>query len=138
MKRALLILGLLALAGGYWYTRAQPQVTAQWRVQLNTHVQALKQQVRERAALFAPAQPETKRSASAHRGQPDPASDFEMPEPGSPNTVTLYLTNGGVVTGELIRQSETAVTLRWTYGEADFQRSEIRRLLTAAEVQTAQ
>ncbi len=40
------------------------------------------------------------------------------------NQVTLHLTGGQTVTGELLRESPDAVTLRWEYGEVDFQRAE--------------
>jgi hypothetical protein len=42
--------------------------------------------------------------------------------------VTLHLTNGGIVTGTLLRETPQALTLSWEYGEAVFERGEIVRL----------
>jgi len=44
------------------------------------------------------------------------------------NQATLYLTNGGIVTGELLHETSREVVLRFEYGEVGFHRSEIRRL----------
>ncbi len=46
-----------------------------------------------------------------------------------PDSVTLYLTNGGIVTGELIRQSPQEITLRWESGQVGFKTQEIRRMV---------
>ncbi len=39
------------------------------------------------------------------------------------------MTNGGVVTGELVRETPKEVVLRWDYGEVGFQRAEIARIV---------
>ena len=43
--------------------------------------------------------------------------------------ITLYLKNGGVVTGELVSDTPASMTLRWEYGNVDFQRAEIQRVV---------
>lgn len=43
--------------------------------------------------------------------------------------VTLYLNNGGIVTGELVSDVPSGITLRWDYGDVDFRRAEIRRVV---------
>lgn len=48
------------------------------------------------------------------------------------NQVTLHLKNGGIVVGELVRETPQLVTLRWDYGEMEFQRAEIDRLVKEA------
>ena len=40
--------------------------------------------------------------------------------------VTLYLANGGNITGTLVRETEQGLTLHWAFGDANFQRSEIQ------------
>lgn len=63
-----------------------------------------------------------KEAAEAAR-RPAPAVEA-TPE----NQVTLYLTSGDWVTGELVRETPEEVVLAWDYGEASFRRSEIARL----------
>jgi hypothetical protein len=50
--------------------------------------------------------------------------------------VTLYLANGGVVTGELVRETPNEVVLRFDYGEIGFQRAEIQRMATGQQETT--
>ena len=49
------------------------------------------------------------------------------------NPVTLYLVNGGVVTGELVSETLQEVTLRFEYGDVGFRRSEIQRFVKGKE-----
>jgi len=51
------------------------------------------------------------------------------------NHVTLYLKNSGAVTGELVKQTDDAVTLRWDYGDVTFSRQEIQRIVRGREVE---
>ena len=43
--------------------------------------------------------------------------------------VTLHLKNGSIIDGMLVRETPDVVTLGWDYGEMDFQRGEIERLV---------
>ena len=47
----------------------------------------------------------------------------------APNTVTLYLANGGVVTGELLHELPDELVLRWEFGEVRFPRRDIQRIV---------
>lgn len=49
------------------------------------------------------------------------------------NPMTLYLTNGGAVTGELVSETPQQVVLRWDYGDVAFQRAEIARAVKGKE-----
>lgn len=75
----------------------------------------------------APALPVANLSPPA-RQTPSPAA--------SANQVTLYLANGGMVTGELVRESAEGVTLRWDYGEAAFSRGEIIQMVKGRQIKT--
>lgn len=77
----------------------------------------------------------------SHLAKPQSADD--APGAGRPppqtvvsaNQVTLYLRNGGVVTGELVERTREAVTLRWDYGDVTFQAAEIARLVEGRELE---
>jgi hypothetical protein len=75
----------------------------------------------------APAPPVANPSPPALRA-PSPAV--------SANQVTLYLANGGMVTGELVRESAEGVTLRWDYGEAAFSLGEITQMVKGRQIKT--
>ncbi len=47
--------------------------------------------------------------------------------------MTLYLANGGMVTGELVRETPQEVILRWDYGDVAFKRSEIQQTSKSAQ-----
>ncbi|HAM40940.1 MAG TPA: hypothetical protein DDX89_03745 [Candidatus Omnitrophica bacterium] len=68
--------------------------------------------------------------------KPSPRA-VRTPSPAaSANQVTLYLANGGMVTGELVRESAEGVTLRWDYGEVAFSREEVTRTVKGRQIQT--
>src|SRR3989338_2750089 len=68
--------------------------------------------------------------------KPSPQA-VRTPSPAaSANQVTLYLANGGMVTGELVRESAEGVTLRWDYGEVAFSREEVTRTVKGRQIQT--
>lgn len=68
--------------------------------------------------------------------KPSPPT-VRTPSPEAPaNQVTLYLANGGMVTGELVRESAEGVILRWDYGEAAFSREEITRTVKGRQIKT--
>ncbi|MBI3997106.1 MAG: hypothetical protein HY352_05535 [Candidatus Omnitrophica bacterium] len=46
-----------------------------------------------------------------------------------PRATTLYLKNGGAVTGELVSETSQEVTLHFEYGDVGFQRAEIARIV---------
>ena len=70
---------------------------------------------------------------TVRRKSPGPVPPATATAPASPpfsptHPVTLYLRNGGVITGDLVNESPEAVTLGLEYGEVVFQRAEIQRL----------
>ena len=48
--------------------------------------------------------------------------------PFSSNSVTLYLKNGSVLSGELVHEGDQGVTLFWQGGEVVFTRKEIEKI----------
>lgn len=82
----------------------------------------------------ATGQPARQAAGGAQAASPtpeEPASGPSLPPPllQLQHGATLYLTNGGVVTGELVRETPQEVVLRWDYGEVGFQRAEIKRIV---------
>lgn len=58
----------------------------------------------------------------------NPSTDPPAPTPPPQNQVTIYLKNGGAVTGELVQETPQELTLRFDYGDVGFQRAEIERV----------
>ncbi|MBI3083413.1 MAG: DUF1570 domain-containing protein [Candidatus Omnitrophica bacterium] len=56
------------------------------------------------------------------------STDPPAPTPPPQNQVTIYLKNGGAVTGELVQETPQELTLRFDYGDVGFQRAEIERV----------
>lgn len=81
-----------------------------------------------------------KSKAVRERIKPEPPTAASpsppIPRAVSANQVTLYLTNGGAVTGELVSESADGVTLRWDYGEVTFSRVDITRVEKGQQVET--
>jgi hypothetical protein len=68
----------------------------------------------------------TRPSAAA----PDEPAPVETPAPAAAGReVTLYLKNGGVVTGLLVHELPGEVILKFDYGEVSFSRAEINRII---------
>ena len=62
----------------------------------------------------------------AQAREPEEAAASAEPSAQKAGQVTLHLTNGRKVTGELVAQDEQEVTLGWDYGTARFPREMIR------------
>jgi hypothetical protein len=63
------------------------------------------------------------------------AGDSPAPRTDEPEemTATLYLVNGGVATGTLLREGPDSVTLHGYGGDIEFKRQEIRRMVKESE-----
>ncbi len=147
MIRRRILVGILILLGGYVALRSfqdvlPPRVREPF-VAVDTHVQVLLGRVAKRQpslsehrahASSAPAHavPREKSAAPArvrYNSVNADATSATPARPLSPNAVTLYLANGGVITGELVSESPEHITLHWESGDVTFQRSEITRLV---------
>jgi len=132
-----IILGLcivLALAGGGGYYYVQNHANAKTRKQVEVYrAQVLDALGRVRQFLPGmgpPKAPEQAVTEAKGRADGKPrVSAKAAPE----NAVTLYLHNGGVVTGELVNETPEQVTLRWDYGDVDFRRREIKRMVAGRQ-----
>ena len=142
----------LLVGGGYYYFQQRPEALPQ-QAQLK-QFEALKetvQDVAERAKQrFSPSANVTASpQGEATSRQPDadasplakflhsvapakPTSATAAPVPPA-NQATLYLVNGGMVTGELVSETPQEVTLRFEYGEVEFRRAEIKRFVKGKE-----
>ncbi|MBI3009724.1 MAG: DUF1570 domain-containing protein [Candidatus Omnitrophica bacterium] len=133
----LAIAGLLA--GGYWYLRAHPEILPS-NINLHPVIQSSPSAQKTPAKTSsAPsqkppvskpkpkAQPRAKNSGVSQQTKPS------SPPPDPAKQVTLFLANGGAVTGELVSETAHEVTLRWEYGDVSFQRSEIKQLIRGKE-----
>ena len=104
----------LLVGGGYYYFQQHPE--------------ALPQQAQLKQ--FEAASPLTKFLHSVAPAKPTPTTAAQVPPA---NQVTLYLVNGGMVTGELVSETPQEVTLRFEYGEVEFRRAEIKRFVKGKE-----
>jgi len=153
MRLFLVVLGFIVLlgGGGYLYLQAHPEampvLPIKWQLAqfggLKQRVADVAQQARARmvpgsGAAPADRSPSTQTAAApttaGHPATRTSALPASAPNPTPPllqlqRGVTLYLTNGGVVTGELVRETPQEVVLRWDYGEVGFQRAEIARIV---------
>ena len=157
MKFLLLVVGISALlcGGSYFYVQAHPEVLpTAWKPQFDH----LRQQVNElteqaKARFTPPSEPapptaphKTSKAPSSSASAKHPTSSTKShatphtkstgapaaaPKPPAPlkNPMTLYLTNGGIVTGEFVTETPQQVVLRWEYGDVGFQRAEIQRVV---------
>ncbi len=121
MSRKLLLLALLAAAvgGGWYFFRTHPDI---WSM---VTTEGLVE------ALHGPLE-RTKDVVKTSTPTPTP----EPPAYVATHSVTLYLTNGGVVTGDLVEETPEHVTLRWEYGDVRFARREITRQVSGAAAET--
>ncbi|MBI4597593.1 MAG: DUF1570 domain-containing protein [Candidatus Omnitrophica bacterium] len=136
MRTFLLLLAVVMLAAGgaSWYLRAHPEHSPldalQQHVQLPDQVRALLQRTQQRFSttpeLATPSQPPAS-SFQPPASTPASSSSTLVP-PVTTNQVTLYLTNGGAMTGELLKETSEEVILRFDYGDVGFRRDEIERV----------
>jgi len=142
----------ILLGGGLVYlTIAHPQyfppTYVDYVAQLQEQVQQQVEEIRLRLAgqaiqdLDAPASKDqstqaasTSRARTARRPQ-SAAATTPPPSKSAPNQITLYLTNGGVVTGELVSRTAQGVVLRWEYGEVAFSNQDISRLVSGRQIE---
>ncbi len=145
MRALLVSVGLLlaAAVGGFFYVRAYPERVPPALVAYVAGLEGRLRGIRQDAAaqpasvsqrggsaattpatagLTASSASPTAQAKEATPAAPSPFAPLEDP-------VTLYLRNGGVVTGELVRETPQEVVLHWEYGEVGFQRGEIRRMV---------
>ena len=123
--RTVILLAALGLTGAaYWFTQLHPE---QIPPRLYGWVPGLGRIIANR--LDAPS---LKGHASAKKSVRARSSTLAaMPLFAKP--VTLYLANGGAVTGDLVKETPEEVTLRWEYGQVGFLRSEIVRMVRGKE-----
>lgn len=124
----------LLVGGGYYYFQQHPEaLPQQGQLKQFEHLKQRVQDVAEQAKQrFEPSadSPLTKFLHSVAPTKPKPAAASAVPPA---NQVTLYLVNGGMVTGELVSETPQEVTLRFEYGDVGFQRSEIQRFVKGKE-----
>jgi hypothetical protein len=114
----LLLLLALAAGAGWWYFHEYPERLPAW---VDVALPAFPQLPKLPESLPLP---EFVKLPGAAKPQTEP--DLEpVPE----DSVTLYLTNGGAATGRLVRESASSITLSWDYGEVDFDKREIRKII---------
>ena len=122
-------LGVVGVIGGgvyLWYTDPTrlPAPVLNTIEALQVAVPAIPQRIAEQVAQF------TQPTAKENAGTPAPKV--------TEHQVTLYLRNGGIVTGELVERTAEALTLRWDYGEVTFQSNEIARVVEGRQVEGEQ
>ena len=125
---------LVAILGGYYYFQQHPETLPQQGQlkqfeALKEKVQDVAQQAKQRLEPSADS-PLTKFLHSVAPAKPTSATAAPVPPA---NQVTLYLVNGGMVTGELVSETPQEVTLRFEYGEVEFRRAEIKRFVKGKE-----
>jgi hypothetical protein len=82
---------------------------------------------------YTPPAPETPAAGTEAPGPdgPKPGTSTPVPVPATPagRRVTLFLKNGGTMSGELIAETPESITLRRDYGDVVFRREEIERMI---------
>ncbi len=124
--RTVILLVALGLTGAtYWFTQLHPE---QIPPRLYGWVPGLGRIVANQLNTPSPKQGNTgaRKGAQERSSKPAPVALFTKP-------VTLYLANGGIVTGDLVKETPEEVTLRWDYGQVGFLRSEIVRMVRGKE-----
>ncbi len=128
-----LLILVLIIGGAGTYVAIHPDVIPKERLQrLVEGAQGAMEGLKERFAASSkpePAETQGKKPDAASRTKPSKAPAPPKPPALLKNQATLYLTNGGVISGELVRESPQEVLLRWDYGEVRFSRAEIQRLV---------
>ena len=124
MKGYLIAAALLTLfAAAFLYFQSHPVPVPEALTSTLTRAQKAASQATERARAAVPAPSVPAPQAAEPDARRSPVSALDPAK-----TVTLYLNNGGAITGELVRESEAEVVIRWEVGEIGFQRSEIARI----------
>ena len=106
-----------------------PMDTLQEQVQLPAHVRSLLAGIHTQHAV------DLQRASAPAVTEPTaiPRPRPSLPPP-SATQVTLYLPNGGAVTGELVKETPTEIYLQWEdAGQLGFQRDEILRIVKGSE-----
>jgi len=141
MRFFLGLVALLALlgVGGYYYFQQHPEALPQQAQlkqfeQLKQQAQAVAEKAKARFATLDEAKPSplTKFLSRVAPMKPKTTTSASALAPMS-NPVTLYLVNGGIVTGDLVSETPQEVTLRFEYGDVGFRRAEIKRLVKGKE-----
>ena len=118
---------LLCVLGGSLYLRAHPEALPESQLKqfegLKQHVQKLAEQAKQQ---FLPDESDNRNPAKSKSAQKKP----RPAPPAAPlkHPVTLYLTNGEIVIGDLLRETPQHVILQWGGGEVTFLRKEILQL----------
>lgn len=136
MRFLVLLLGVAVVlwAGATYFKSSQDTAPAERFQALSQQVRGLIEQAKQRLPS-AEAQPAQPPGASSARTQPSTAPTTQAPRPPSAAAqTTIYLHNGGVITGELVRKTAQEVVLRLDYGTVGFQRAEIRRLVQGGQL----
>jgi len=132
MRFLILLLGVAAvLWASVAYLKPSQDTPPVERFQaLSQQVRGLIEQAKQRLP-FAEAQPPTASPPAPHSSK-TPATQTPRSTPAVVQT-TIYLHNGGVLTGELVSKTAQEVVLRLDYGTVGFQRAEIRRIVNNAQ-----
>lgn len=141
MRGPLVVLLVVGFAGGgYYYVQAHPDVLpSSWYL---IDFQEQTRQVLDEAAKRLRQVVAQVRGDAGASGETDPAdaptvestvSEALGLPPMTERTVTLYLHNGGIISGEEVARTTNAITLRLSYGDISFQRREILRLVKGRE-----
>lgn len=143
----LLLLGCLTVSAALVAFQQRPEVI-RLRERATTLIQPLRDRLEE---LFSHrATPAAGPRQASERIRPTLGAWFPHAQPGGPshratsaqpapspapfpNGVTLYLKNGGIVSGTLAKETPREVVLQWEYGEAAFARSEVERIVRAIQ-----
>lgn len=135
MRRVVLVAILVGLGGLVWYRQGLPIPPAVSNVlpeRVQTFVDATRQKLLGSAAAT--------RTSSTADSKPAPPKFISVADSApaathvpSERDVTLYLHNGGVISGELVRRDAQGVTIRLEYGDVTFQQAEIKRLVKGWE-----
>src|SRR3989338_3239810 len=149
MRSFVVIIGLVALAfgGSYLYFQKHPQ---EWPIEWDIkQFKELKKKVEEVAVdakqRFPTASTDDKKDklppsevssaavrSTAKGSKPNGNSSSDKIRDYS-KEVTVYLKNGGVIVGELARETPQEVILRFDYGDVGFQRTEIQRVVKGSQ-----
>lgn len=148
--RTTVLLAALALTGvAYWFTQLHPEqipprlygwVPGLGRIVANRLETPSKVPPSSRRPPAAPKKPTARKSAPKKPASKTLAAASGAAETPavSANAVTLYLTNGGVVTGELVKETPAEIILRWEYGDVGFSRVEIKRMVRGRAIEGEQ
>jgi len=98
---------------------------------LSRQVRGLIEQAKQRLPS-AEAQSSQLPASKRHLSSATPAAHAPRSTPAVPQT-TIYLRNGGAISGELVSKTAQEVVLRVDYGTVGFQRAEIQRIVQGTQ-----